>query len=82
MNKMPKRDIFSIFSWDFDNSHYFKHSCLAAAKNCFYLVLIFNLRNEKSKYDDDPDNNIMKIIWAMEINQKFWSFSGEVFDKN
>ena len=35
-----------------------------------------------SNYDDnDPDNNIIKVIWAMEIDHKFWSFSGEVFDK-
>ena len=48
----------------------------------FYLDPIFNLRNNNSKYDDnDPDNNVIKIIWAMEINRKFWSFSGEVFGR-
>ena len=44
------------------------------------MVLIFNLQNKKSKYDDndDPDN---KVITATEINQKFYSFCGKVFDK-
>ena len=69
----------NILSWDFDNSDYFKHSRVNAAKNCVLLVLIFNLQNKKSKYDDDddPDNNIIKIIWALEINQKFYFCCGE-----
>ena len=76
------KDNVGNLSWDFDNSYYFKHSCITAWKNCFYLVPIFNLRNKNSKYDDnDPDNNVIKIIWAMEINRKIWSFSGEVFGR-
>ena len=46
-------------SCDFNNSRYFKHSCVNAAKKCFLLALIFNLQNKKSKYDDnDPDNKL------------------------
>ena len=37
------------------------------------------MRNKNRKYDNDPDNNIIKIIWAMDKNKKFWCFSGEVF---
>ena len=40
------------------------------------------MQRKNNKYDkNDPDNNIIKIIWAMEINHKSWSFSRESFDK-
>ena len=54
-------DRVSILSWNFDNSHYFKHSYVNVAKKYFLMVLIFNLQNKKSKYDDndDPDNKLI-----------------------
>ena len=67
-------------SCDFNNSRYFKHSCVNAAKKCFLLALIFNLQNKKSKYDDnDPDNNILMSYGNK--SEILFFFCGEVFDK-